>query len=198
MADAQPPSRLSGDGATRLDIKPGEALTRKPGSDSYEIPMHITGSDLNAIPQPPPRQPGPRDPRRQAPPVAAGEYVDEMPTEIFRPGMHQSPSHMAARSPSATRIAGPQHHPPPRRDAKPPQAASQRVVHQRPSSPPPPVNLGALVGDDWDGETIVKRPAALRDAKPFDPSETVNLQGDIDVDVDFNDETNIGAPPRRR
>ena len=101
-----------------------------------------------------------------------------------------------------------------------------------------PVNLSGLVGDDWDGETVVKKPAALttsrhRDrpssrhaaqqqqqqqqqqpqqrpqsqqqqgpqpAKPFNPDETVNLRdGDIEVDLDFGDETqHIAAPPRRQ
>ena len=92
-----------------------------------------------------------------------------------------------------------------------------------------PVNFSGLVGDDWDGETVVKKPAALttsrhRDRprsaggadssrqihaqpqqsqqpppKPFNADETVNLRdGDIDVDVDFGDETqHIAAPPRR-
>jgi len=86
------------------------------------------------------------------------------------------------------------------------------------------------VGDDWDGETVVKKPAALttsrhRDrpssrhaaqqqqqrpqsqqqqgpqpAKPFNPDETVNLRdGDIEVELDFGDETqHIAAPPRRQ
>jgi hypothetical protein len=94
-----------------------------------------------------------------------------------------------------------------------------------------PVNFSGLVGDDWDGETVVKKPAALttsrhrerpssRDSSrqvhvqpqppqqppptPFNGDETVNLRdGDVDVDVDFGDETqhivppNIIAPPRR-
>ncbi len=93
-----------------------------------------------------------------------------------------------------------------------------------------PVDLSGLVGDDWDGETVVKKPAALttlrhrdrpssRDSarqaqersqqpphsqqppleKPFNADETVNLRdGDIEVDLDFGDETqNIVMPPRR-
>ena len=94
-----------------------------------------------------------------------------------------------------------------------------------------PVNFSGLVGDDWDGETVVKKPAMLTTSRhrdrpsskdssrqgqaqpqqaqpqqaqpqqqqPFNADETVNLRdGDIDVDVDFGDETqHIIAPPRR-
>jgi len=80
-----------------------------------------------------------------------------------------------------------------------------------------PVNFSGLTGDDWDSETVVKQPAALtttrhRDRppsgrgraapKPFNPDETVNLNGDIGIDVDFGDETAASPPdhqpPRRR
>ncbi len=84
-----------------------------------------------------------------------------------------------------------------------------------------PVNFSGLVGDEWDSETVVKKPAALtttrhrdrptpapaagrppseRNQKSFNPDETVNLQGDIEIDVDF-DETHISPqqlPPQRR
>lgn len=104
-----------------------------------------------------------------------------------------------------------------------------------------PVNLAGLVGDDWDGETVVKKPAALttsrhrersaRDVpndrqgrdpryaheprelrdprvpvgampaqgpKPFNPDETVKLNGDIDVEIEVGDETQYIVPPPRR
>ena len=68
---------------------------------------------------------------------------------------------------------------------------------RRAGAPPPPeaaVDLTGLTGDDWDSETVVKKPAALtttrhrerppsareRAQKPFNPDETVNLQGEID------------------
>ena len=89
-------------------------------------------------------------------------------------------------------------------------------------APMAPVDFSGLTGDDWDGETVVKKPAALTTSKhrdrgavrsstepvgrpppakkPFNPDETVNLQGDIEVDIDFSDETHIlhQPPPRRR
>lgn len=67
----------------------------------------------------------------------------------------------------------------------------------------PPVSFAGLTGDDWDGETVVKMPgspltnARRREPKPFNPDETVNLRGDIDVDIDFSDETQLVRPPRR-
>ena len=189
--------------STRLDIKLSDArpAQKKMPSDSYEIPVHITGADL---------------PRAQSPPSA--DYGEELPTEIFRPGLHPNPNppprHAPARSPNETRIhQAPQRRPPPQ--VAPPPA----------SAPPPPrmapVNFSGLVGDDWDSETVVKKPAALtttrhrdrptpapaagrppseRKQKPFNPDETVNLQGEIEVEVDF-DETHISPqqpPPRRR
>jgi hypothetical protein len=210
MAEAQnvpPPASSGRENATRLDIKPHDArssrLARSEESDSIDIPIHITGSDLIAVqvPEAASRASGP------------SEYVDEMPTEVFRPGMHMiPPRQMASRSPSATRVA-----------------PAPRTVVQQPATVPQsmaPVNLSGLVGDDWDGETVVKKPAALttsrhRDrpssrhavpqqqqrqqrqqqpAKPFNPDETVVLRdGDIEVEVDFGDETqHIAAPPRRQ
>ena len=238
MAEAQhvpPPASSGRDNATRLDIKPHDArssrLARFDESDSIDIPIHITGSDLIAVQV--------LEPASRA--SSPGEYVDEMPTEVFRPGMHMiPPRQMASRSPSATRVA-PAPQPGSRRAgaaAAPPPAAAARSAVQQPATVPQsmaPVNLSELVGDDWDGETVVKKPAALttsrhRDrpssrhaaqqqqqqpqsqrpqsqqqqgpqpAKPFNPDETVNLRdGDIEVDLDFGDETqHIAAPPRRQ
>lgn len=159
MADAQPPAR---EGATRLDIKMKDArIPHRPASDSsdsIEIPIHITGSDIKTFHG------------------AVPDYVEDVPTQIFRPGMH--------------RAAPP---PPPSRPIDPPAPAA--------------VNVAGLVGDDWDGETVVKRPAALTaarrgHAKPFNPDETVSLQGEIDVEIDFDETHNIAQqqphpPPRR-
>ena len=105
-----------------------------------------------------------------------------MPTEIFRPGMH-IPA-------------------PPRRAAPDARAQAPRVPLPAMPAAMPPVSFSGLTGDDWDGETIVKRSAALtnakrREPKPFNPDETVNLRGDIDVDLDFADETQLVGPPRR-
>ena len=225
MNDPQPASRGS-DNSTRLDIKIHEAraaaATRRPVDgdlESVDIPIHITGSDLV--------------------PFRGGEYVEEQPTEIFRPGMHPyaAPPHMSARSPSATRVAPAPH---PGQQRRPQVDNTGRIVPQQPQQQqqprlqplqplqPAPVNIASLGGDDWDGETVVRQPAALttsrhrerptreapRDApretprtyahalppqqKPFNPDETVNLNGDIDVEIEFSDETqHIAAPPRR-
>jgi eukaryotic-like serine/threonine-protein kinase len=186
---AHPPD--SGDKSTRHDIKVKDvrpAARQQPESDSYDIPIHITGSDLRPV--------------QPATSPASADFVDEMPTAIFRPGLHPMPS--PARSPNETRI----HHAPPaqpsgRRAAPPPAAGA-------PPSPMAPVNFAGLTGDEWDSETVVRKPAALtttrhrerppsgreRVQKPFNPDETVNLQGDIGIDVDFDD-TNASPPPRR-
>jgi hypothetical protein len=203
------------DPSTRLDIR-AKSPSPKPDSGSVEIPIHITGSDLHAV------QGG------AAPASAGGEY-DEMPTEVFRPGKHIG---LPARSPSATRIAqapqaaaaarrsatpGQAPPPPPRQGSRqdqvtlqPQRAAGGSAAESRGPTPMAPVNLAGLVGDDWEGETVVKKPAALttmrhrerpppreRDPKPFNPDETMKLSGDVDVDVDFSDETQFHVPPRR-
>ena len=246
MADAPGPRERgarqpdSADHSTRVDHKLLEARAaaaanraeRVPGSDSYEIPIHVTSSDLRPSP------------------IGGGggshDFVDEMPTEVFRPGFHPSPG-APARSPNETRI-----HRAPQRPQQPGQAApqprpQQQYPQQQQHGPPPqqqhqhqparrtptpaagvppqqlvpaalaPVNFSGLTGDDWDSETVVKKPAALtttrhRDRppsgrgraapKPFNPDETVNLNGDIGIDVDFGDETATSPPdhppPRRR
>ena len=217
MADPQPPSRAS-DNSTRHDIKRSDArgAGRPPEGDfeSVEIPIHLTGSDLIPV--------------SAAPPASGGssEYAEEMPTEIFRPGIHPypPPPHMSARSPSATRIApAPQAGQARRPPVNNPPSYAHRL-QPAPAAPfpsPAPVSFERLGGDDWDGETVVRQPAALttskhrerpgRDAErapaqaarpaqqPFNPDETVNLNGgDIDIDIEFNDETqHIAAPPRR-
>jgi serine/threonine protein kinase len=222
MNDPSPPSRGS-DNSTRLDIKVQNSRARRPADrdlDSVEIPIHITGSDL------PSARPA------QQPTNRGNDFVEEMPTEIFRPGMHPHPhphpppAAPPARSGSATRVApsplpGQRRQPIDNTERLAPQArpAPQAAV---PAFPVP--SFDGLGGDDWDGETVVRQPAALttskhrerpgreapREAprqsaaaappaqKPFNPDETVNLNGDIDVEIEFSDETqHIVAPPRR-
>ncbi len=199
MAEAPGPQRggappASRDQSTRLDIKRGDAraaATNVAASDSYDIPVHVTGGE------------------RPAPGAASSDFAEEMETEVFRPGMHRNPA-PPARSPNATRI----HQAPPARGAAPPPASA-------PAPGMAPVNFAGLVGDDWDSETVVKKPAALttmrhrdrptpapaagrpptgRVQTPFNADETVNMQGDIGIDVDFDD-THVspepGPAPRR-
>jgi hypothetical protein len=207
MADPQPPPRQ---GATRLDVrtKPEPPAHGSDSSGSIEIPIHITGSDLNALPSSlRPVQPAPA-PAPLPLHLPAPDYVEDIPTQIFRPGMHVPPvaprqappgrPNVSSRSPSATRVS-------PANLAQRPGAQPPRG---RPLDPPAPapVDISALGGEDWDGETIVKRPASLtipkrREPKPFNPDETVKLNGDIDVEIDFSDETQHMSrplPPRRR
>jgi serine/threonine-protein kinase len=160
--------------------------------------------------------------RVPAPPTAGATRVDiqlkdaldveDVPTQIFRPGMHPTPgapmprpaTYMSAPSPSATRTApGP---PQPRH--VPPQRAPQR-----PPSAPAPVDVSELAGDDWDSETVVTKPADFARpnraaaGRPFNPDETINLNGDsnveieIEIEIEMGDETQyIARPPlpRRR
>jgi hypothetical protein len=181
MAEAQQPSAVSHgqENATRLDIKPFDPrsgrLARSDESDSIDIPIHITGSDLIPVQVPagPPKAPhalsnasiaAPAVQGRGAP--GPGEYVDEMPTEVFRPGVHLGPPrHMPPRSPSTTRVApAPKPQSPPAMAAPPMAAPSQDRAPQSMA----PVNLSGLVGDDWDGETVVKKPAALTTSRHRD------------------------------
>jgi eukaryotic-like serine/threonine-protein kinase len=134
-------AREATDPSTRLDIRLKVPAPMSTESDSIDIPIHITGSETPALPE------------------RAVEYVDEMPTEVFRPGHHPAPRPLEGRTPL------------------------------RPAPP----------SEDWDGETIVKRPGHLpspsrrRDVRAINPDETVKLDGN---DIDFSDETRV-APPRR-
>lgn len=153
MSEARPP----GEPATRLDIKVRHIPPPVADSDSIEIPIEITGTELPAAPP------------------AAGSEPEDMPTAIFRPGMHIAPRPLTG---SATRAADA---PPARRPA-----------------PEPPASV-----DEWDGETVVKRPAELdppparRDPRSFNPEQTVKLDGaSVEIELDPYDRTHI-APPRR-
>ncbi|MDB4943021.1 MAG: hypothetical protein JWP97_2555, partial [Labilithrix sp.] len=167
MPERPAPRRPDVEHSTRLDIKRSDVpkpSTVIEGSDSYDIPVHITASEGRAA-------------QRSAPPRPPGtDFVDDLPTEVFRPGMHLS--------------LGP----------------------QNPASFGP-VDISGL-GDDWDGETVVKKPAALttqrhrekppsgrqRPVKPFNPDETVAMKEEpsIEVDIDFDETNAVSPPPRRR
>jgi eukaryotic-like serine/threonine-protein kinase len=132
MSDAQPPRSDPRAEQTRMDVK--RLIPPPVESDSFEIPVHITGSELPSL--------GPTD-----------HDDDELPTEVFRPGKHPAP-------PAAPRHAAPR--------------------------------------QDWNNETLVRRPDAPAPAtrRPFNPEETIKLDSG-DVEIDFGDETQI-APPRKR
>jgi serine/threonine protein kinase len=120
--------------------------------------------------------------------VTIDEEEPEDPTEIFRPGLHMLPARMS-RGPSSDGAA-------PSGDARRDPRARRAVTSGKPSD--------ATV-DDWDTETVVKRPEVpphvaeqdarrRRDARPFNPDETIRL--DSTKDVELIDERS--APPRRR
>ena len=186
-------------------------------SDSYDIPIHVTGSDLRPLPNypvrpaagvpanaaPPPQKP----PARSLPSIAdPGEFIDDVPTEVFRPGKHVMPARSAPPpSVSATKLS------------------PQTVLPSRAPQPQPPApvkiapaSIEGLSGDDWDSETVVRKPAALttmrhrerppsarqKAAQPFNPDETLmmNKEPSIEVELDFDDPSDqaVPAPPPRR
>jgi len=190
MTGDEPASSKSYDPSTRIDIRGRQPVAARADSDSIEIPIHITGSDLKSL------------------------EVDDPPTAVFRPDMHHHAPRQASHnydSVSATKLsAQPQQaYPQPRPAAGRPAVPVHTHVPAPAPAPAPaplapaPVDISGLAGDDWDAATVVKKPAALtrprRDATPFNPDETVALAGnEIDVDVDFSADETIGPTPRRR
>jgi eukaryotic-like serine/threonine-protein kinase len=189
----EPMSRTDGPGAilqdrmnepsTRLDIRvkrgAGGEVSPDTGSIEIDIPIDITGSDTPVLPI---RHEGP-------PPLAGAEYVDEAPTEVFRPGKHPAPP------------------PPPQAQAQP-----------RRSSRPPPSRHGRpardVEHDPWEAKTVVRReegapaapPPSRRRPPTPQPEQTVRIdprkfeqleRAPESVDIDFSDETRM-LPPRRR
>jgi serine/threonine-protein kinase len=138
--------------------------------------------------------------------VVGDEEDVEDPTEIFRAGVHLMPRPRPPVSSPASSTRG---------DA---QAEEPRSKKRASSRPPPRM---AAVPDDWEGETIVKRPefepeldprasmgrapsqrrgadprpvARRRDPRAFNPDETMKL--DNTGEIELSDERH--APPRRR
>ncbi|MBX3222704.1 MAG: serine/threonine protein kinase [Labilithrix sp.] len=112
---------------------------------------------------------------------------EEDPTEVFHPGKHRAPRLPAAAASRATRGA-----------------PGAPVAPEKARSAPP-----SAAADDWDGETVVKRPDHLPPSRPpaaaapqgrppnrrdvpFNPEETMKLDGS-ELEVIENRR----APPRR-
>jgi hypothetical protein len=124
------------------------------------------------------------------------DFNDEMPTEIFRPDNHPA-AHLRRALPKASPRAAES-----LQESRPPGSAAAP-----PRSPPPAVTTGAGL-DDWEGETVVKRPTHTRapkirdakaapDARAVNVDETVKLEGPLPVDEPDFDDTYIAPPPRR-
>ena len=176
-----------------------DAKTRRP--DPQGAPPHALGSQ--------PALPAPRGRLESEdfdiPIHVSGEEDQEVeePTEIFRPDMRPSPPRIAippVRSGTSTRVSS----------VHPSKARTRRA-----SSRPPPPPRGTA--DDWDGETVVKRPGVdadfagnpsppptlvaqerpvviHRDPRPFNPDETMKVDDASDIEI-IDDRQ---APRRRR
>jgi len=157
MAEARAPE--SADLATRLDVRPQVAkrptLHEPQTSDSIDIPIHVTGT---------------------TPSLGQNDVGDEMPTEIFRPGMHPRPMPPPRSASAPTAIQAPRR-PAPRRE----QWSEETAIHR------PEAQAGR-----------VHQPQLPTPQMEFNPDETVRLDTERPpLDLDFSDETRI-APPRKR
>lgn len=84
-------------------------------------------------------------------------YVDELPTEIFRPGKHPRPSPSGSIGASRTDPMGGRPPPAPRTMPLPKDSQrSNELPHLGPIS----------ATDDWEGETMVKRPGMDDELRP--------------------------------
>jgi cell wall-associated NlpC family hydrolase len=139
MVPTEPTDRVSPNevASTRFDLRLDPALT----SESVEIDIPVIVED---------------------------ELAEDDPTEVFQPGMHPDPrirAELAASSGSSRRAVSPA-----AVRANPPARASYPAPPAPPSQPPiapavPPPNHPSL-SEDWEGETMVKRPDTLPDADP--------------------------------
>jgi serine/threonine-protein kinase len=162
----------SGELATRLDVQkrqmqhqqqPPPSNRYPPPSDSIDIPIHVTGTT----------------------PSLGSELGDEMPTEIFRPGMHPRPAPPPPRSGSGpTQIQRP-------RAAAPSDWDHQQTAIHRPEMP--------VAHPGRPHPSYNPTPTKPFNPRPFNPDETIRLDSDRPPpeEMDFSDETKI-APPRKR
>ena len=128
--------------------------------------------------------------------VAIEEDEPEDPTEIFQPRAHMFPP----RAPSRPSGGG--------RPTSGPHSGQPPAPH--PHLPLAPKHPDVSI-DEWDSETVVKRPDLVppslpeqhparaprkRDPRPFNPDETINLDATRAGDIELIDERHL--PPRRR
>jgi hypothetical protein len=162
--------------STRLDIrvKRGAQGDVTPDTSSIEIDIaiDITGSDTPALPirhEGPPPVPFP---------LPGAEYVDEAPTEVFRPGKHPAPPPPTSqRRPPSTR-------PPGRPNRVPVDPWEAKTVVRREDGAPPPSRR--------------REPAPRADhTVRMDPRKIEVIErAPESIEIDFSDETKM-LPPRR-
>ena len=167
--------------STRLDIRlkrdaRGNPITSDTGSIEIDIPIDITGSDTPALPI---RHEGPP----ALPMLAGAEYVDEAPTEVFRPGKHPAPPRRSSRPPPRQRDSG-------RSRVEHDPWEAKTVVRREDGAPPAPPPSRR--------REPPRHPEPERTAR-IDPRKFNVEQVDLSepVDIDFSDETKM-LPPRRR
>jgi hypothetical protein len=186
----EPPAPPSQGGATRPDARPPNSGTAE--GDQVEIPISVAHSDYAFDPSAPARTPD------------SDEFVEDVPTQVFRPGTHPAPRPRTAppappptassREVSATHVS-PLAIPPDRASGRAPGPPDRfdDISARRLVAPPEETSE---VEDEWDGATEITRPAdmALKhplarpqhaadarrpEPRPFNPDETVKLNGDL-------------------
>jgi hypothetical protein len=181
----EPMSRTDGPGAmlqdrmnepsTRLDIRvkrgAGGDVSPDTGSIEIDIPIDITGSDTPVLPI---RHEGP-------PPLAGSEYVDEAPTEVFRPDKHPAPPPRRSSRPPPSR------HGRPARNVEHDPWEAKTVVRREDGAPPPPSRRRPPTPQP---EQTVRIDPRKFNVEPIERAPE-------SVDIDFSDETRM-LPPRRR
>jgi serine/threonine-protein kinase len=176
-------------------------------------PMNVPGN-VRAQPRPAPSAPPPPPPTRNmpsAPPPPPTRNMPNAPPPPAHPGgayAHASPASPPPQPNQPSQQA--------RRPSSPPRqpAAFLAPANAPPIAPPPPIPTfqRAPLPEDWEGETVVRRPQDLMSAKaaaavaaaasaskknggrPFNPDETMKLDS-MEIEVEFGEDTRT---PRKR